>query len=71
MSAATGGGGAHIKEDRFSGFQEEMGVQHSPSLQGPAGTAQMAPAYFQSKQLYQKEHFGCPQCDISCLVRPP
>lgn len=44
MSTASGGGGVHIKEDGFSSVQEEMGVQHRPSLQGPAGTAQMAPA---------------------------
>ncbi|KAF3691221.1 Protein sel-1 -like protein 3 Suppressor of lin-12-like protein 3 [Channa argus] len=35
MSACSGGGGVHAKQDRFSGLQEEMDQQHTSSLQDP------------------------------------
>lgn len=70
MSARSGGGGVYIKEDRFRGLQEEMDWQHNRSLQDPPGAAQVASVHFISTRLFQQAHFGCPECDSSCLVRP-
>lgn len=70
MSACRGGGDVHIKEDRFSGLQEEMDQQCTPSLQIPPGAAQIPSIHFISTQLFQQAHSGGPECDSSCLVRP-